>query len=97
MGFRGLGLRVLYGFYKSQILISLVLSYPEQESISGLARFAFRVLQGWAGVLAFRIRLLRLYTRVPRVLNFPYGSFRKLGVPYFGVLKIRILPFGLPD
>ena len=21
----------------------------------------------------------------------PYGSFRKLGVPYFGVLKIRIL------
>ena len=23
----------------------------------------------------------------------PYGSFRKLGVPYIGVLIIRILPF----
>ena len=34
-----------------------------------------------------------LYTKTPKVNPTSYGSFRKLGVPYFGVLTIRILLF----
>ena len=30
---------------------------------------------------------------VPDMTMYPNGSFRKLGVPYFGVLVIRILIF----
>ena len=37
-----------------------------------------------------RIHLLELQRFFP---SSPYGSFRKLGVPYFGVLIIRILLF----
>ena len=34
---------------------------------------------------------------LPIIRNLPYGSFRKLGVPYLGVLILRILLFRVLD
>ena len=58
----------------------------------------FQDLQvGWLGIFVSRVYCSRLYTlalnKKPQNL---FGSFRRLWVPYFGVLIIRDLPFRVP-
>ena len=64
------------------------------EFISPPKVYTFSFIVG--NIIPKSVKCIHSATKVLRALGFKVcGSFRKLGVPYFGVLRIRILLFGV--